>query len=87
MHDGASVELVAGDVFEVPPGHDAWVIGDEPWISVDDAGRRLFAMRFHEYADGVLSGTSAKLLPDLLPARLHQAARGRIDGFVEVAKA
>ena len=24
-------------------GHDAWVIGDEPWVSVDWAGRRLFA--------------------------------------------
>ena len=43
MDGGASIELTAGDVFEVPPGHDAWVIGDEPWISIDFAGRRLFA--------------------------------------------
>ena len=43
MDDGAAVELGAGDAFEIPPGHDAWVIGDEPWISVDFAGRRLFA--------------------------------------------
>ena len=32
-----------GDAFEVPPGHDAWVIGDEPSVSIDWAGRRLFA--------------------------------------------
>ena len=43
MNDGAAIELTAGDVFEVPPGHDAWVIGDQPWISIDFAGRRLFA--------------------------------------------
>ena len=43
MDEGASIQLTEGDVFEVPPGHDAWVIGDEPWISIDFAGRRLFA--------------------------------------------
>ena len=43
MDDGASIELRGGDTFEVPPGHDAWVVGDEPWESVDYAGRRLFA--------------------------------------------
>jgi class 3 adenylate cyclase/quercetin dioxygenase-like cupin family protein len=43
MNDGAAIDLAPGDVFEVPPGHDAWVIGDEPWISIDFAGRRLFA--------------------------------------------
>jgi class 3 adenylate cyclase len=43
MTDGAAIDLIPGDVFEVPPGHDAWVIGDEPWISIDFAGRRLFA--------------------------------------------
>lgn len=43
MDEGGSIDLGAGDVFEVPPGHIAWVIGDEPWISIDFAGRRLFA--------------------------------------------
>jgi class 3 adenylate cyclase/quercetin dioxygenase-like cupin family protein len=43
MDDGPSIELAEGDVFEVPPGHVAWVVGDEPWISIDFAGRRLFA--------------------------------------------
>jgi class 3 adenylate cyclase len=43
MDDGPSIELTAGDVFEVPPGHVAYVVGDEAWISIDFAGRRLFA--------------------------------------------
>ena len=24
-----------GDVYVIPPGHDAWVVGDEPVVSVD----------------------------------------------------
>ena len=40
MRDGSTLETEAGDVFECPPGHDAWVIGDEPWISIDWTGRR-----------------------------------------------
>ncbi|HVC80616.1 MAG TPA: cupin domain-containing protein [Chloroflexota bacterium] len=35
LADGTERELAAGDVFDVPPGHDAWVIGDEPYVSVD----------------------------------------------------
>jgi len=26
--------LSAGDVFAVPAGHDSWVIGDEPYVSL-----------------------------------------------------
>jgi quercetin dioxygenase-like cupin family protein len=35
MADGTEREVAAGEVFDVPPGHDMWVIGDEPYISVD----------------------------------------------------
>lgn len=35
LADGTERELVAGDVFDIPPGHDAWVIGDEPYVAVD----------------------------------------------------
>jgi hypothetical protein len=46
---------VAGDAFEVPPGHDAWVIGDEPHVSIDWAGRRLFAKSPHEISDRIFT--------------------------------
>jgi class 3 adenylate cyclase len=42
MEDGSSLELDPDDAFEVPPRHDAWVVGGEPWISLDSAGRRNF---------------------------------------------
>lgn len=35
MADGTEREVAAGDAFDVPPGHDMWVIGDEPYVSVD----------------------------------------------------
>ena len=35
MDDGEALEIGAGSVFEIPPGHDKWVIGDEPWVSLD----------------------------------------------------
>ncbi len=33
--EGTEAEIAAGDAYEVEPGHDGWVLGDEPWISVD----------------------------------------------------
>ncbi len=42
MADGTELELSPGDVFEIPPGHDAWVVGDEPWVSVDFEAMRTF---------------------------------------------
>jgi class 3 adenylate cyclase len=42
MPDGTELEISAGDVFEIPPGHDAWVVGDEPWVSVDFEAMRTY---------------------------------------------
>ena len=42
MADGTELELGPGDVFEIPPGHDAWVVGEEPWVSVDFEAMRTF---------------------------------------------
>lgn len=35
MDDGQEVEISAGDVFSIPPGHDAEVVGPEPCVMVD----------------------------------------------------
>jgi class 3 adenylate cyclase len=42
MRDGSILDMLPGDVFEVPSGHDAYVVGDEQWVSVDWTGRRFF---------------------------------------------
>jgi class 3 adenylate cyclase len=43
MADGIELEFRAGDVLEIPPGHDAWVVGDEPVVTVDFEAMRGFA--------------------------------------------
>jgi class 3 adenylate cyclase len=44
MDDGSTVLLEPDDAFEIPPGHDAWVEGDEPFVAVDSLGRRYFGV-------------------------------------------
>lgn len=38
MEDGRELEVGPDDVFDIPPGHDAWVGGDEPLDTVEIAG-------------------------------------------------
>ncbi|PYQ47981.1 MAG: hypothetical protein DMF78_22325, partial [Acidobacteria bacterium] len=45
MDDGEERVLAAGDVFYVPPGHDSWVVGDEPYISLHVQGAGSYAAR------------------------------------------
>lgn len=33
--DGTEVDINPGDAYSVPPGHDGWVLGEEPWVGVD----------------------------------------------------
>lgn len=33
--DGSQIDLTPGDFAVIPPGHDAWVLGDEPFVCVD----------------------------------------------------
>jgi hypothetical protein len=35
MDDGTELELGPGDAHVVSPGHDAWVVGDEPCVTID----------------------------------------------------
>ncbi|HEY3334486.1 MAG TPA: adenylate/guanylate cyclase domain-containing protein [Candidatus Limnocylindrales bacterium] len=38
MEDGQALDIGPGTVFEIPPGHDKWVTGDEPWVTVEWGG-------------------------------------------------
>ena len=35
MDDGRELDLGPGDAHVVGPGHDAWVVGDEPCVTID----------------------------------------------------
>jgi mannose-6-phosphate isomerase-like protein (cupin superfamily) len=43
MDDGTELEWRAGDVGVIPAGHDAWVVGDEPFVFIDFEGGETFA--------------------------------------------
>jgi hypothetical protein len=45
MDDGTAFRVRPGDVYDIPAGHDNWVIGDEPlvtiiWVGGADGGSR-----------------------------------------------
>ncbi|HXT86049.1 MAG TPA: cupin domain-containing protein [Verrucomicrobiae bacterium] len=43
MDDGRVIEMKAGDVFYIAPGHDSWVVGDEPYVSLHFLGAQQYA--------------------------------------------
>jgi quercetin dioxygenase-like cupin family protein len=45
MDDGTVYEMRAGDLFYIPPGHDSWVVGDEPYVSLHVMGADDYAAK------------------------------------------
>jgi hypothetical protein len=45
MADGTELDVGPGEVVSLPPGHDAWVIGDEPVVAIDWQGASVWARR------------------------------------------
>jgi len=56
--DGTRIEFGPGDVFDVPPGHDGYTVGDEPCVQIEWAGLRAFA--------GFPTGIHSRVLATLL---------------------
>jgi hypothetical protein len=40
---GAETEIGPGDAMYLPPGHDAWIVGDEPCVCLDWTGAKSYA--------------------------------------------
>jgi hypothetical protein len=40
MDDGTEFEGGSGDTAVIPPGHNAWVVGDEPCVMIDFTGMK-----------------------------------------------
>ena len=43
VDDGTGTTTKAGDVFCIPPGHDAWVVGNETVVVLDFQGMASYA--------------------------------------------
>lgn len=45
MDDGRVIEMKPGDLFYISPGHDSWVVGDEPYVSLHLMGAGDYAIQ------------------------------------------
>jgi mannose-6-phosphate isomerase-like protein (cupin superfamily) len=45
MNDGEELEIGPGEAIQIPPGHDAWIVGDETYVGVDFKGGAEYAKR------------------------------------------
>jgi hypothetical protein len=45
MDDGTETEFGPGDLALIPPGHDAWVVGNEPVVTIDIDGLVNYAKK------------------------------------------
>ena len=58
FNDGSSAEFGPNDVFDIPPGHDGFTVGDKPLVQVEWAGLRAWA--------GFPTGVHSRVLRTLL---------------------
>jgi class 3 adenylate cyclase len=75
MDDGREAEFGPDDVFDIPPGHDAWVVGDEPWETVEIAGIYGFGrpgLGGHSYVTSIL-------ITDIVDSTATAARLGRAE--------
>ena len=63
---GEACEVGVDDVYDFPPGHDAWVVGDEPFEAIEFASARIFAAPSD--GDRVLA---AMLFTDIVDSTSH----------------
>jgi class 3 adenylate cyclase len=73
MDDGRELEIGPDDVFDIPPGHDAWVVGDKPFETVEIAGIYGFG---RPTAHGA-SYVTTILITDVVDSTARQEAMGQ----------
>lgn len=93
LDDGTVFELGPGDLYDIPPGHDGWTVGDEPCVMIEWSGMRrwvggasgqrvLATLLFTDVVDS--TGTAVRLgdaaWHELLSMHLH-ASREAIERF------
>ena len=93
LEDGTEFELGPGELYDIPPGHDGWTVGEEPavmiewsgmrrWVGGAGAHRVLATLLFTDIVDS--TGTASRLgdaaWHELLSLHFH-AARDIIERF------
>ena len=86
LADGTQVDYGPGDLYDMPPGHDSWVVGDEPCVTLEWSGSRrwtagattrraLASLLFTDIVDSTAtaSGLGDASWHDLLAVHYQQA--------------
>ena len=55
MDDGTEIEIGPGDAYEIPPGHDAWIAGQDSFDTVEFTSAAVFGMAPDENDETVLA--------------------------------
>jgi hypothetical protein len=63
MDDGTEMDVGPGDVFVIGPGHDAWIVGNEPCVLFDVSGAAIYAVK-----QAAAARIEAAMQPDEAPA-------------------
>lgn len=74
MDDGHEIDVGPDDIFDIPPGHDAWVVGDEPFETVEIAG----IYGYGRSALGSQSYVTSILITDIVDSTATLARVGRV---------
>jgi class 3 adenylate cyclase len=72
LQDGTALRFGPNDVFDIPPGHDAWVVGDEQFVQLEWTGLHTF-IGTHSAGGGVLA---TLLFTDLVDSTAAAARLG-----------
>lgn len=93
LDDGTEMTIGPGEAYEIPPGHDGWVVGEEPWESVEftsghefgrsqeDLGERVLATIV--FSDIVDSTAALQRLGDREWTRLLRAHNERVRAVID----
>ncbi len=52
---GEALDIPPDSIFEIPPGHDAWVVGEEPWVAVEWTSAHIVGIAPEGPGDRVLA--------------------------------
>ena len=81
LDDGTEAESGPGEVYIIPPGHDAWVVGDETYVGIDFTGMSHYgvahvpttAQTVGTHVGSVLQGARSQAI------RAYRYARSRLN--------
>ena len=72
MDDGSTLDIAPNEVFDIPPGHDGWAIGDTPVVGINWSGVRTWIPE-PETGDRVLASV---LFSDIVDSTQHASRLG-----------